>query len=132
MIILGAALGFTNYLVDAFIPLKILNYMEECPVDERPHLVLLTALSSRTREEAVSAIGFQGRLTKPVKPRQLDGVLTGRNLVHNVGKPSVSQSGNIPVEQAAPLQPGEEFPGLVTENAVLVLGAGNALFNGTL
>lgn len=28
MIILGAALGFTNYLVDAFIPLKILNLME--------------------------------------------------------------------------------------------------------
>ena len=28
MIILGAALGFTNYLVDAFIPLKILNFME--------------------------------------------------------------------------------------------------------
>jgi len=28
MIILGAALGFTNYLVDAFIPLKILNIME--------------------------------------------------------------------------------------------------------
>ncbi|MBW1704548.1 MAG: TRAP transporter large permease subunit [Deltaproteobacteria bacterium] len=28
MIILGAALGFTNYLVDAFIPMKILNFME--------------------------------------------------------------------------------------------------------
>ncbi len=28
MIILGAALGFTNYLVDAFIPLKILHFME--------------------------------------------------------------------------------------------------------
>jgi len=28
MIILGAALGFTNYLVDAFIPLKILAFME--------------------------------------------------------------------------------------------------------
>ncbi len=28
MIILGAALGFTNYLVDAFIPIKILNFME--------------------------------------------------------------------------------------------------------
>ena len=28
MIILGAALGFTNYLVDAFIPMKILNLME--------------------------------------------------------------------------------------------------------
>ena len=28
MIILGAALGFTNYLVDAFIPLKILEFME--------------------------------------------------------------------------------------------------------
>lgn len=28
MIILGAALGFTNYLVDAFIPVKILNFME--------------------------------------------------------------------------------------------------------
>jgi tripartite ATP-independent transporter DctM subunit len=27
MIILGAALGFTNYLVDAFIPMKILNFM---------------------------------------------------------------------------------------------------------
>lgn len=28
MIILGAALGFTNYLVDAFIPMKILELME--------------------------------------------------------------------------------------------------------
>lgn len=28
MIILGAALGFTNYLVDAFIPMKILAFME--------------------------------------------------------------------------------------------------------
>jgi len=28
MIILGAALGFTNYLVDAFIPMKILDMME--------------------------------------------------------------------------------------------------------
>ena len=28
MIILGAALGFTNYLVDAFIPMKILEIME--------------------------------------------------------------------------------------------------------
>jgi C4-dicarboxylate transporter, DctM subunit len=28
MIILGAALGFTNYLVDAFIPMKILSFME--------------------------------------------------------------------------------------------------------
>ena len=28
MIILGAALGFTNYLVDAFIPMKILNFMQ--------------------------------------------------------------------------------------------------------
>ena len=28
MIILGAALGFTNYLVDAFIPMKILALME--------------------------------------------------------------------------------------------------------
>jgi C4-dicarboxylate transporter DctM subunit len=28
MIILGAALGFTNYLIDAFIPMKILNFME--------------------------------------------------------------------------------------------------------
>jgi tripartite ATP-independent transporter DctM subunit len=28
MIILGAALGFTNYLVDAFIPMKILKLME--------------------------------------------------------------------------------------------------------
>jgi len=28
MIILGAALGFTNYLVDAFIPMKILNFLE--------------------------------------------------------------------------------------------------------
>ena len=28
MIILGAALGFTNYLVDAFVPMKILNFME--------------------------------------------------------------------------------------------------------
>jgi len=29
MIILGAALGFTNYLVDAFIPMKILNFLEK-------------------------------------------------------------------------------------------------------
>jgi len=28
MIILGAALGFTNYLVDAFIPMKILQFLE--------------------------------------------------------------------------------------------------------
>ena len=28
MIILGAALGFTNYLVDAFVPMKILSFME--------------------------------------------------------------------------------------------------------
>jgi tripartite ATP-independent transporter DctM subunit len=28
MIILGAALGFTNYMVDAFIPMKILSFME--------------------------------------------------------------------------------------------------------
>jgi len=28
MIILGAALGFTNYLIDAFIPMKILTAME--------------------------------------------------------------------------------------------------------
>ena len=29
MIILGAALGFTNYLIDAFIPMKILHAMEQ-------------------------------------------------------------------------------------------------------
>ena len=29
MIILGAALGFTNYLIDAFIPMKILHVMEQ-------------------------------------------------------------------------------------------------------
>ena len=28
MIILGAALGFTNFLVDAFIPMKILQFLE--------------------------------------------------------------------------------------------------------
>jgi C4-dicarboxylate transporter DctM subunit len=28
LIVLGAALGFTNYLVDAFIPMKILHFLE--------------------------------------------------------------------------------------------------------
>jgi len=28
MIVLGAALGFTNYLVDAFVPMKILEFMK--------------------------------------------------------------------------------------------------------
>ncbi|HOP48272.1 MAG TPA: TRAP transporter large permease [Desulfobacteraceae bacterium] len=39
MIILGAALGFTNFLVDAFIPMKILNLMEGM-VETRTGLLL--------------------------------------------------------------------------------------------
>jgi len=41
MIILGAALGFTNYLVDAFIPLKILNLMEGMVKSKIGFLLLL-------------------------------------------------------------------------------------------
>ena len=41
MIILGAALGFTNYLVDAFIPLKILNFMEGIVASRIGFLLLL-------------------------------------------------------------------------------------------
>ena len=40
MIVLGAALGFTNYLVDAFIPMKILEWMEGM-VGSRIGLLLL-------------------------------------------------------------------------------------------
>ncbi|MBN1103234.1 MAG: TRAP transporter large permease [Deltaproteobacteria bacterium] len=40
MIVLGAALGFTNYLVDAFIPMKILDFMEGM-VGSRIGLLLL-------------------------------------------------------------------------------------------
>jgi len=40
MIVLGAALGFTNYMVDAFIPMKILEWMEGM-VGSRIGLLLL-------------------------------------------------------------------------------------------
>ncbi|MDD5207043.1 MAG: TRAP transporter large permease [Desulfobacterales bacterium] len=40
MIVLGAALGFTNYLIDAFIPMKILEWMEGM-VGSRIGLLLL-------------------------------------------------------------------------------------------
>jgi len=41
MIILGAALGFTNYLVDAFIPMKILDFMEGMVSSRIGFLVIL-------------------------------------------------------------------------------------------
>ncbi|MBW1901946.1 MAG: TRAP transporter large permease [Deltaproteobacteria bacterium] len=41
MIILGAALGFTNYLVDAFIPVKILDFMEGMVTSKIGFLLLL-------------------------------------------------------------------------------------------
>ena len=41
MIILGAALGFTNYLVDAFIPMKILKLMEGMIENKIVFLVVL-------------------------------------------------------------------------------------------
>ena len=41
MIILGAALGFTNYLVDAFIPMKILNLMEGMVENKIAFLIVL-------------------------------------------------------------------------------------------
>ena len=41
MIILGAALGFTNYLVDAFIPIKILNLMEATVTSKIGFLIIL-------------------------------------------------------------------------------------------
>jgi tripartite ATP-independent transporter DctM subunit len=41
MIILGAALGFTNYLVDAFIPIKILNLMETTVTSKIGFLIIL-------------------------------------------------------------------------------------------
>ncbi len=41
MIILGAALGFTNYLVDAFIPLKILEFMEGMVESKIGFLIIL-------------------------------------------------------------------------------------------
>ncbi len=41
MIILGAALGFTNYLVDAFIPVKILDFMEGMVTSRIGFLLLL-------------------------------------------------------------------------------------------
>ncbi len=41
MIILGAALGFTNYLVDAFIPMKILNALEGMVQSKIGFLLLL-------------------------------------------------------------------------------------------
>ena len=43
MIVLGAALGFTNYLVDAFIPMKILKLMEGL-VDSRIGFLMLLNL----------------------------------------------------------------------------------------
>jgi len=41
MIILGAALGFTNYLVDAFIPMKILELMEGLVANKIGFLMVL-------------------------------------------------------------------------------------------
>lgn len=41
MIILGAALGFTNFLVDAFIPMKILNLMEGMIENKIAFLIVL-------------------------------------------------------------------------------------------
>ncbi|MBK5102148.1 MAG: TRAP transporter large permease subunit [Desulfobacteraceae bacterium] len=41
MIILGAALGFTNYLVDAFIPMKILSLMEGMVESKIGFLIIL-------------------------------------------------------------------------------------------
>ena len=41
MIILGAALGFTNYLVDAFIPMKILKLMEGMVENKIAFLIVL-------------------------------------------------------------------------------------------
>ncbi|MFO7984306.1 MAG: TRAP transporter large permease [Desulfatiglandaceae bacterium] len=41
MIILGAALGFTNYLVDAFVPMKILQFMEGMVQSKIGFLIIL-------------------------------------------------------------------------------------------
>jgi tripartite ATP-independent transporter DctM subunit len=41
MIILGAALGFTNYLVDAFIPMKILDFMQSMVENKIEFLIAL-------------------------------------------------------------------------------------------
>jgi C4-dicarboxylate transporter DctM subunit len=41
MIILGAALGFTNYLVDAFIPMKILDALESVVGSKVGFLIVL-------------------------------------------------------------------------------------------
>ena len=41
MIILGAALGFTNYLVDAFIPMKILTFLESLVQSKIGFLLIL-------------------------------------------------------------------------------------------
>jgi len=41
MIILGAALGFTNYLIDAFIPMKILNFLGGIVQDKIGFLLIL-------------------------------------------------------------------------------------------
>jgi len=41
MIILGAALGFTNYMVDAFIPMKILEFMEGMVESKIGFLIIL-------------------------------------------------------------------------------------------
>jgi C4-dicarboxylate transporter, DctM subunit len=43
MIILGAALGFTNYLVDAFIPAKIFKLMEGMITSKIAFLLVLNA-----------------------------------------------------------------------------------------
>lgn len=41
MIILGAALGFTNYLIDAFIPMKILEFMQGMVTTKIGFLIVL-------------------------------------------------------------------------------------------
>jgi signal transduction histidine kinase/DNA-binding response OmpR family regulator len=61
------------------IPL-IKDHVNRLPADSRPGLILLTSLSSLQREQEILDQGFNGTLTKPVRPTHLAGILTGQEV----------------------------------------------------
>ena len=88
MIILGAALGFTNYLVDAFIPMKILKLMEGMIENKIVFLVVLNffLILVGCMMDIFSAILVVVPLIIPIATRfQIDPVHLGVIFLANLG-----------------------------------------------
>jgi len=98
--------------IDGKVP-RISQFMNSCAPEDRPLLVLLTALSSRAREEASESIGFHGRLTKPVKPRHLEYALAGQDLPGTVATPIADRTGET---EAADTKPSRQMHILLAED----------------